>query len=544
MHRLRFVLALCALTAACKKSREAEPAPPAPGPKGSKAVLGGGTAKEFTPSTQGFKFQNYGNEDGIENLTPVEVERLFGAQVCADPADKPGEPCTLTPPAQRWMEETNKGMDGGHCEGLATLALLFQLGKEKPADYGAASAFALALADNKKLQHEVAYWFSTQFLAPMSTAEIRTLSPTEVADKLADAFTTGKDSYTIGIYQPDGSGGHATTPYAVVDKGGGKTWILHYDNNFPGEERHIEIDRAKNTWSYFTAADPKEPGSAYTGDATTHTLTLSPTSVRVGKLECPFCGDIDSAEPVDESTSRGMRQIILDGGADLLVTDEHGKRVGHAGGKLVSEIPGAQILEPRAGEARRNTREPIYQVPRGSKLTLTLDGSVLAGKEDTGVSLIGPGYTLDVSDIALSPGEQDTIGVAKDWSELTYTTQHDESPVLEIGIETSGADYVLEVQAASEAAGIELHLALDAAAGTLAVAANAKDGSATYTVEVRRIDDHGTQTFKHAGVQSAAGDRLVLHYKDWAGNGTAMTGELDKGGDGHVDDREDLGDED
>ena len=521
-------------------SGSAEAAAPAAA-KGVRASLRGPRKGDapFAPSTQGFNFQNYGNEDGIENLTAAELQRMFGPQVCADGE---GPSCILTPAAEKWLEETNKGMDGGHCEGMASVALLIELGKLKASDFGAPTAFQIALPGNKPLQHEIAYWFSTQFIAPMSRAEIKDLTPTQVADKLAAAFQAGSESYTLGFYMADGSEGHATTPYAIVDKSDSETWIMHYDNNFPGEERHIAIDRKANTWQYFGAADPKEPGSEYTGDATTKSLTIAPTSVRLGKLVCPFCGDVDA--PTASNAGKGSRQVWLDGDADLLIEDGAGGQLGMVGGKLVNSIPGAEAVTFKSGGALRATHEPIYQVPNGRALTVTLDGTTLKKKETTDVSLIAAGYTMGVYGVALSPGEKDEIHFSADWKEVSYKTDRDETPELELGVETTGADYEFDIHAAGESGGQRVDMALDVKAGTLTVQASAKDGSATYEVEIHRIAKGGEQVFKHRGMSSGAADRLVFHYAEWKGNGTAMKAGLDRGGDGSIDETEDLSDQD
>src|SRR5882724_4945870 len=60
----------------------------------------------FRPAANGFGFENYGNADVKQNLTPAEVKRMFGDQVCG----ASGAKCILTPPAQEWMDETNKAM--------------------------------------------------------------------------------------------------------------------------------------------------------------------------------------------------------------------------------------------------------------------------------------------------------------------------------------------------------------------------------------------------------------------------------------------------
>ena len=536
---------LATLAAGCgKKKSSTQTDPPAPesvaaGAKGVKASLGGKPGGvPFAPSTQGFKFQNYGNEDGIENLTPAEVKRMFGPDVCAD---MEGETCILTPAAKQWMDETNKGMDGGHCEGLATMALLFDLKKLNASDFGAPTAYELAIEGNTKLQHEIAYWFSTQFVAPMSDAEIRDLTPNQVVDKLTQAFTSGADSFTLGIYMPDGSGGHATTPYAIVEKSDAETWIMHYDNNFPGEARHIDVDRKANSWKYFTAADPKEPGSVYEGDAGTHSMTLAPTSIRLGKLACPFCGEVDDPAD-DERRAKGSRQIILDGDANLLITDDAGKRIGFVGGKLVNEIAGAKAIAPKAG-SRRADAEPIYEIPSGHALKVTLDGSTLAKEEATDVSLIAHGYTMGVYGVELDPGEKDTIEFSWDWKHVSYTTDSDETPDLELGVTTRAADFSFAIKAGGETGGQRVDVSIDVKTGTLSVEAKSKDGTSSYEVEITRIDDKGEQVFKHKGVAAGAKDRFVFHYAAWKGNGTKLAVGVDHGDDGTIDEDEELGDE-
>src|SRR5207248_2431755 len=106
---------------------------------------------------------------------------------------------------------------------------------------------------------------------------------------------------------------------------------------------------------------------------------------------------------------------------------------------------------------------------------------------------------------------KDTIEVSPSWHEISYTTDQDETPVIEIGIEEAGADFSFEIHAGGESGGQRVDLVLDPKAGTLAVEASAKDGSASYEVEIHRIDEHGDQKFEHKGISSGAKDRFVFH---------------------------------
>jgi len=58
----------------------------------------------FRPRPNGFSFENYGNvlSSGAAptNLTPADVQALFGTAVCADAASRK---CDLIPEARAWM---------------------------------------------------------------------------------------------------------------------------------------------------------------------------------------------------------------------------------------------------------------------------------------------------------------------------------------------------------------------------------------------------------------------------------------------------------
>jgi hypothetical protein len=157
-------LLVLAAAAACDKDKDNAPEPPAAAPSGESAPVAPTAAApsakpasgfSFSPKTNGFKFENYGNDKGYENLTPAELRRMFGDKVCGD-LEADGS-CVLAPPAAAWMQEQNNGMSGGHCEGFAALSLLMDLGKVKPKDFGADTAFGLEIDHNAKLQHEIAY---------------------------------------------------------------------------------------------------------------------------------------------------------------------------------------------------------------------------------------------------------------------------------------------------------------------------------------------------------------------------------------------------
>ncbi|PJF46108.1 MAG: hypothetical protein CUN48_15480 [Candidatus Thermofonsia Clade 3 bacterium] len=185
-------------------------------------------------------------------MTPVEMQRLFGDAVCARGS---GAACVLSPVAKQWMDQVNDAMSGGHCEGMATLSLLMFNGQVDPASFGGARASDLSIENNEPLQREIAYWWTTQSV-PSVVGQVIKGAPTDTLAVLKQADFS-RESYTIGIYKPDMSGGHAITPFAVKDAGNGLFIVQVYDNNYPGQERELLIDVNQNSWVYEASINPQ-----------------------------------------------------------------------------------------------------------------------------------------------------------------------------------------------------------------------------------------------------------------------------------------------
>ncbi|CAN5925355.1 hypothetical protein BH11MYX4_BH11MYX4_52840 [soil metagenome] len=514
-------LIAAAFLTACSSSPTSE-TPPA----GASGDLG------FRPAKDGFPFENYGEAAGIDNLTAEEMRRMFGDKVCATT----GATCALTPPAAEWMANANKAMSVGHCEGMAVLSALFYAKKAAPADFGAPAVSGLAIAGNPKLQREIAYWWTTQVTA--GSSRNMSLTPNELVDKLAQAFKEGadKETYSLAFFKRDKTGGHAVTPYAVDLGDGHKATIKIYDNNYPGKERSIEVDRDANTWRYFASQNPAEASSEYSGDATTRSLGFTPSSARLAQQACAFCGNVSVQTPAQPAP----RQLQVSGAANVLVKDDAGNQTGTANGEPVNTIPGAEVA-PLLGDGPSYwdaKRPPAFTLPGNGALTVTLDGSSPSGATPSDVMLTGAGFVLAVDDIQLDPGQKDTLTFSADNTEVGYKTSGSESPRIVLGVQLDGADYEFAIKVHGAASGVEVAIKMDLAAGKLRV--SVKGG--TYDVEVQRIGDADSGVFTH---KAAGGDADVFFfdYEAWEGNGMPMKVEVDKGGDGSIDTTESLGDE-
>ncbi|MEN9934746.1 MAG: hypothetical protein RLZZ387_1325 [Chloroflexota bacterium] len=497
----------------------------------------------FRPATDGFGFANYGADPNTVNLTPADVRRLFGDEVCAS---LEGDACLLTPAGEQWMQEQNQGMSGGHCEGMAVVSKLIYSGQINAADFGAESTAELTRDGNEALQREIAYWFTTQATLPARDAILNRLTPTEVVNTLIDVFNSDRkleETYAIGFYKRDRSGGHAVTPFAIEDRGQGVFWILIYDNNYPGQMRAIEVDTNANTWVYDGSSNPEIAADTYEGDAESLTLELAPIPPRLQQQFCPFCAESATARVAGGSAAPEQlyNQIWFDGEGDLLITDGEGRRYGYADGQFVNEIPGAKSHAWRYGVAVwDNDNAPAFYMPVGIDFTMTIDGSRLEEPSIAAVTMVGPGYTLEISDIMLDPGQVDTLDVSPDGSFLSYLTETGESPDILVGIETPAADYTFYIKGMELEAGGAVNVTLDTAAQTVALDTidNTEDGS--YLLALSRIDDQGEQIFGGDELVLEPDDVAYMDYALWEGNQDGLPIDIDRGGDGEVDETFEL----
>ena len=473
----------------------------------------------FRSDKDGFIFQNYG--PGFTDLTPEEMNRIYGDVVCANKTD--GK-CTLIPPAQQWMEQVNTAMSGGHCYGFAAASLLFYKKSLNTADFGGSSMADLKIEGNDKLQRELAKdWTGQKFDTVRS--QVIGGTPVQVLDKLIDALKAGTsgESYIFAFFKRDGSGGHAVTPFAVEDRGNGINAVLLYDNNYPKDQREMIVDRNANTWKYEASINPSVKSELYEGDAQTQSLYLYPVSPAASQQACTFCAAGPTASKASglASAPSNFNEIWMDGAGDLLITDKAGHKLGRVDGKMVNEIPGASY-EINLSDTYSTDVEPTYRVPADVEFEMSIDGTNLKEKTQTNVVVIGPGYDLGVEGIALDPGQKDTMNVSTTDNRVSYQTTSSESPSFIIGLQRAGADYEFDVKGAAMDGGGTLNVYIDPKKGDLVVNAEEIKKDASIGMVMTRIDDKTEETFENDAVSLKAGDLLYVDYADWKGNNTPI----------------------
>lgn len=489
----------------------------------------------FRPDTHGFSFENYGDESDATNLTAAEVYRMFGKKACS--RIKKDGTCVLTPPAKKWMKEVNDSMGGGHCEGMAVLSLMMYTDQVKEKDFGGKVASDLDFND-ENLQREIAYWWATQTVDP-TYANVITGTPTEILE-IVQKMEVGGETYTIGIYQEDGEGGHAITPFGVEDRGDGLYAILVYDNNYPGETRELLVDTRDDSWAYEAAINPSVESELYTGNAETQTLDLTPSSARLGKQKCPFCKGEYGSTGGDKLAAEApeMNQIYLDGEGHILITTQDGKRLGRVDGKMVNEIPGARFMAYRMG-ASMEAPEPVYWLPAGLDVTVSIDGAGLTEDTATDLIMIGPGFAIGVEEILLEPGQVDTVSFFPTDQTIIYETEQDESPYIVVAIEQdeAEADYYFEVQGADMRGGGIITVVLDSEAGDLLINADKLTNEGEFNFYMTRVTEEVEEEFYAEEIALKAGALVYVNYAEWTDeNPEGIYFGVDLDGDGEMDD--------
>ena len=161
-----------------------------------------------------------------------------GPDVCVDGAT----PCTPTAEAAAWASMVNDNRQAGHCEGFAVLsANRFTAGKQPP---------SVQLTMDPTVTHDIMRAFATQFFQSTQEETIAWQGKS-LKDKVAAleaAFATKKANFTLAIYTAEG--GHAVLPYAVEYVTPDQAKIKIYDSNWPGQDRWVMVDLAKETWTF------------------------------------------------------------------------------------------------------------------------------------------------------------------------------------------------------------------------------------------------------------------------------------------------------
>ncbi|ALG68611.1 hypothetical protein [Beggiatoa leptomitoformis] len=499
----------------------------------------------FRPNPNGYGFENYGNDaQSANDMSAEDMIALFGREkVCRSVTGD----CVLNATAQEWMDKQIKGMDGGHCEGMAVTSLrLWQSlefkGKRIPSDFQAGTNTTYEVGKDA-VRNYIAYYFVTQFLEEVSAAtQSFRKKPSEVLQTLIDGMNNNV-VYSVGFYQPGYKGGHAVTPYAVQKKSETEFWIYVYDNNFPNDNnRVIKVDKSAETWVYEGGATrPDEPASDYRGSAETLTLELTPQTVREGKFACPFCTtETTSTNTLRATSAPKMLDFAMTGEGTLMVQLADGRRVGYdpLSGETVNEIDQAQKVNGKSGLGKNLPPQISIPYPNNNEpIVILISGKGDSEESETDLSVTAPGFVVGFEGIYLDPDEILMITLRPDGKELSFIASADgETPNVFMAFDpenNTGAGYTVDVGGISLDAGKKVTFTIDN--GALLV--KDEDGNEDdYDINIVRVDDNGRKTFKKDDVAVPANATARVSFTNWTGDSGEIDLQLDEEGDGFDDD--------
>lgn len=497
----------------------------------------------FDVKADGFSFENYGNEEGVTNLKAKEMRRMFGDKVCTRIKN---DTCTLTSPARQWMKEINAAMADGHCEGMAVISLAMFHKIEDPNTFGAPQTNDLTFEGNTPLQEEIAYWWATQSTEP-TMSNVITDRPSAIINLLRESLSKGSAAdtfYSIGIYQADGSGGHAVTPVSITDFGAGNIGLNIYDNNWPNELRTIEVDTNAETWSYQAATNPDEPDSLYSGDM----LELTPSNPRFEPQICDFCGGKGH-----KSTTKGaMNTFILNAGlatsaggarvgmgTTLFVTPD-GKRLGYLNGQFINEIPGASVkIFKGAPTLWSDSGLPVFRIPEGVTTTLQLANDP---KYKYSVTAYGDGKVVKVSKLDVSATKATHVYFGSKVKSVKIKSAVKTAPDVYIGDEENANNKDSATQFSNVDIGEdgETEIFFDEETDQFTI-----DGDVvgTFDLDVFVSDENGDYSYSANDVVIDETSNITFDIDSIDGEGDSLTLQVDENGDGTFDTQSDVTDD-
>lgn len=464
----------------------------------------------FRPAKDGFAFKNTGGQ--YPKTPPVLTEnvmvKMFGDKACVGGDTKE---CTLTLPAQEWAHMVNRYINGGQCEGMAVASLTMFKGNDKPKELFAFSAHQVG---RKEVTPLIAEYWAYQMTDPVRSERNKSLrnhTPKDIADKLVEMFKKG-DLATLAFFDNRSRMGHATTPYAVEDKGNNIQWIKMYDNNAPDEERYIEIDRSANTWKYNLAGvNPGVKPMVWGGGADSHSISVVPMELRLKKATCPFCAD------------NGGRTTIMPRSTSISITDQEGRKVAvNEDGSVTNEIPGAEVIQTPSYLEGYAPLEPMFVMPADNDYDIDVAGSTAVGTsagesmgdDDKGVAVFTAGSAVSVEGAAVNKTDKDTLTIPREGGAVRYRPGSGKMPAMKLAVDDDKEGLSVRVANMKAEAGDEVELKLDRKTRKVTVGGGGKKTD-SYDLELRRSGggERGIEREEQKGVKFRQGESHGIETK-------------------------------
>ena len=454
----------------------------------------------FRSSPDGFGFFNTGRPDwmnhdifgtplsGPANLDADTLRSMMGPRVCVEM--KATGPCTLTLAARQWMRSANEIMSGGHCFGLAATAQQLFEGDLRASRFqaGADAAYDLRLRD--PISRQIARDMAAQFTLGVGQF---TMGPRRALTQLLRDISRGRTPLILAMWFA--AGGHAVTPYAVRNRGGGRYDIAVYDNNYPGFPRAVRINTVRGTARYHLMDNAA--GQPITR---VQSMALIPVNEVAARQPCPFCSGA-------RRTTVQVTPVVSDVPIRTRLTDLQGH-----------SIPGVRVIRPmepwRPGE---RWAFPTYEVPAGAAFLVSVDARRREAPVAMTLTATSGEFVIGVADARVAAGTVGRVGVDPRQGAVVYRSRDPRVRAVRfVDTRRTTSTQVMSREVSGPASGISGRMDEQ----TRAVILRAVDGRRARVEVVTRqsfVDASGSTAMlrAHVSVDVPAGGRLVVDYAHW-----------------------------
>ncbi|MGI5986140.1 MAG: YncE family protein [Oscillospiraceae bacterium] len=481
----------------------------------------------FLPNPNGYSFENYIGIN-FNDLTIEDLRYMFGDEnVCQKVL---GNYCI--PKVQALLWKTAKSISFGHCEGMSVSSLRYFAGSDFHPEYN--TVFDLekrnnvirmwnSKSDTISARKNIAFFQVLQSMNPVKgyKNDSRNDSVSVTLQKIISALQGPKTEYLNLFVRKPGSGGHAITPYKVVDRGNGGYWVYVYDNNHPNDfNRKVVINTIYEKWMYDMGGNL----GFWEGDSTTNTMGVVPLSVYAQQPICPWC-DVTLLNGTPE------QQILFDGSGELLVRDSQNRRLGYENGVFFSEIPNAYIHVDSGGLGVEGPL--VYTLPSTETYTMHLTGTQEKQAGEATLMGYGPGYAINLENILVNSSTNDIIVFSDDGTNITYTPNQNQNATLATAVDTVNGSWQLQVDGLLLTTGQQNALTVNTTSEGFTLNANNND-SAEYEIFIMRSSDDGLEMYSHKAVSKNIGETHTIRFGVFKDQNIVIL-DIDRDGDGVID---------
>lgn len=402
--------------------------------------------RAYNPAQDGYSFENFNltemeTEELVEgmlttvvtNLQPeqikeisraMQVRKTFSAGMAAVTGVSGGlsgeqallERIIFAPTyvlIDNYLNKMMKAGSGGQCYGMsASSALYFQDPDRKPLNKPVSEMSRKEASSN--INAYVRTWFLPLYAALQTDTWSPSLNQGVLATHQALKSSLGNDRKPLIIEfygtKNGNATGHAVLGYKLIEVEGDDPTVYLYDPNFPASAiqpphpmPQIYLILNNKNWGNptYMGYEWAVPNQISATEAHSE-INLEDTNVLVPGLK----KSISELAGVLHSLKKAL--IVVRCPADALFTDSQGKSTGIENGRMINEIPGAEVLMNGEVEIYRLPQDESYQISISGTDSGELDLDVIAAQNETDLSLVS------FQKIAISRGIRVTGELQKD----------------------------------------------------------------------------------------------------------------------------------